>query len=71
MKSLPSIKTPATGLAIIAVLGPSIVWVSEYIGTGEVILATRNGAIFGTGILWVVISGIFLKVWINRLSVSK
>jgi Mn2+/Fe2+ NRAMP family transporter len=65
MKSLSSIKTPATGLAILAVLGPSIVWVSEYIGTGEVILATRNGAIFGTGILWVVISGIFLKVWIG------
>lgn len=62
---MPSIKSPATGLAIFAVLGPSIVWVSEYIGTGEVILATRNGAIFGTGILWVVISGIFLKVWIG------
>ncbi len=60
-----SIKTPLTGLAILAVLGPSIVWASEYIGSGEVILATRNGAIFGTGILWVIISGIFLKFWIG------
>ncbi len=65
MNPRSSIKTPVTGLAILAVLGPSIVWVSEYIGTGEVILATRNGAIFGAGILWVVISGIFLKVWIG------
>jgi Mn2+/Fe2+ NRAMP family transporter len=65
MQSNSSIKTPLTGLAILAVLGPSIVWASEYIGSGEVILATRNGAIFGTGILWVVISGIFLKFWIG------
>ena len=60
-----SIKTPLTGLAVLAVLGPSIVWASEYIGSGEVILATRNGAIFGTGIMWVIISGIFLKFWIG------
>lgn len=65
MQSHSSIKTPLTGLAILAILGPSIVWASEYIGSGEVILATRNGAIFGTGITWVVISGIFLKFWIG------
>lgn len=65
MQSQPSIKAPLTGLAILAVLGPSIVWASEYIGSGEVILASRNGAIFGTGIIWVVISGIFLKFWIG------
>jgi Mn2+/Fe2+ NRAMP family transporter len=63
--SQPSIKTPLTGLAILAVLGPSIVWASEYIGSGEVILATRSGAIFGTGIVWVIVSGIFLKFWIG------
>ena len=65
MQSQPSIKAPLTGFAILAVLGPSIVWASEYIGSGEVILATRNGAIFGTGIIWVIISGIFLKFWIG------
>ncbi|MCK4750577.1 MAG: hypothetical protein KAT15_26145, partial [Bacteroidales bacterium] len=65
VQSQPSIKTPLTGLAILAVMGPSIVWASEYIGSGEVILASRNGAIFGTGIIWVVISGIFLKFWIG------
>jgi len=65
VQSKSIIKTPLTGIAILAVLGPSIVWASEYIGSGEVILATRNGAIFGTGIIWVVISGIFLKFWIG------
>ncbi|MFC2081513.1 Nramp family divalent metal transporter [Bacteroidota bacterium] len=65
MQHQTSIKAPITGLAVLAVLGPSIVWASEYIGSGEVILATRNGAIFGTGIIWVVISGIFLKFWIG------
>jgi Mn2+/Fe2+ NRAMP family transporter len=65
VQSQSSIRTPLTGLAILAVLGPSIVWASEYIGSGEVILATRNGAIFGIGISWVVISGIFLKFWIG------
>lgn len=63
--SQSSIRTPLAGLAIFAVVGPSIVWVSEFIGSGEVILATRTGAIFGAGITWVVISGIFLKVWIG------
>ncbi len=65
VQSRHPIKPPLAGLAVLAVLGPSIVWASEYIGSGEVILATRNGAIFGTGIIWVVVSGIFLKFWIG------
>jgi Mn2+/Fe2+ NRAMP family transporter len=56
---------PPKGLAIFALIGPSIVWAAEYIGSGEVILATRNGAILGTSMLWVVVLGIFLKYWIG------
>jgi Mn2+/Fe2+ NRAMP family transporter len=56
---------PPKGLAIFALIGPSIVWAAEYIGSGEVILATRNGAILGTSILWAVVLGIFLKFWIG------
>ena len=52
---------PPKGLAIFGLVGPSIVWAAEYIGSGEVILATRNGAILGTSIIWVVVFGIFLK----------
>jgi len=65
MQSRSSIKTPLTGLAILAVLGPSIVWASEYIGSGEVILATRVGAILGPTVLWAIVVGVVLKYWIG------
>lgn len=59
------IKKPPVGLAVFALVGPSMIWAAEYIGSGEVIIATRTGAILGTGILWVVVLGIFLKFWIG------
>ena len=59
-----TIETPPARWAILAVVGPSLVWAAEYIGSGEVILATRTGAIFGSSVLWAVVIGIFLKYWI-------
>jgi len=59
------IKRPPTGLAVLLLVGPSFVWTAEYIGSGEVILATRTGGILGTAIIWAVVSGIFLKYWIG------
>jgi Mn2+/Fe2+ NRAMP family transporter len=59
------LKTPPIGLAILLIVGPSLVWCSEFIGSGEVILATRTGAILGSSVLWAVISGVFLKFWIG------
>ncbi|MDA3822733.1 MAG: Nramp family divalent metal transporter, partial [Bacteroidales bacterium] len=59
------LKKAPVGFAAIALIGPSLVWVSEYIGSGEVIIATRAGALLGTGILWAVVMGIFLKFWIG------
>jgi Mn2+/Fe2+ NRAMP family transporter len=59
------IKTPPKGLAILALVGPSMVWCAEYIGSGEVILATRTGAILGSTVLWAIILVIFLKYWIG------
>jgi Mn2+/Fe2+ NRAMP family transporter len=53
------------GLAVLAVVGPSFIWCAEYIGSGEVILATRAGALLGTSILWAVIVAILLKSWIG------
>ena len=58
------IKKPPAGWAILAVIGPSLIWAAEYIGSGEVILATRTGAIFGSSLLWAIVTGIFLKFWI-------
>ncbi len=64
-KSATGITNPPTGLAIFAMVGPAFVWCGEYIGSGEVILATRTGAILGTGVIWAVVAGIFLKYWIG------
>lgn len=60
-----SIKPPPRGAALLLAIGPAIVWCAEYIGSGEVILATRTGAILGTGILWAVVVGVFLKYLIG------
>lgn len=65
MPSKQKIKKAPAGFAALLLIGPSIVWVSEYIGSGEVIIATRAGALLGVGILWAVIIGIFLKFWIG------
>ncbi len=59
------IKSPPTGLAILAIVGPSFIWAAEFIGSGEVILSTRVGAILGPTVLWAIVVGIFLKFWIG------
>ncbi len=59
------IRTAPKGLAILAVVGPSMVWAAEYIGSGEVIIATRTGAVLGTAVLWAVVVGVFLKFCIG------
>lgn len=55
------IALPPRGFALLLAVGPAIVWCAEYIGSGEVILATRTGAVLGTGVLWAVVIGVFLK----------
>ncbi len=60
-----TVPLPPRGLAVLMVLGPGLVWCGEYIGTGEVVLATRTGAILGIMILWAPILGICLKTWIG------
>ncbi len=61
----PAIKKAPVGLAVFALLGPSMVWAAEYIGSGEVIVATRTGAVLGTTVLWALVLGVFLKFWIG------
>ncbi len=58
---MTDIKKPPKGIAVLALIGPGLVWCSEMIGSGEVILTTRVGAILGTGVMWAIIIGIFLK----------
>ena len=45
--------------------GCSIVWAAEFVGSGEVILATRVGAILGPTVLWAIVVGVVLKFWIG------
>jgi Mn2+/Fe2+ NRAMP family transporter len=60
-----SVPAAPTGLGILLLIGPSLVWAAEYIGSGEVIVATRTGAILGTTILWAIVVGVFLKCFIG------
>lgn len=55
------ITRPPRGLMVLALVGPSLVWCAEYIGSGEVVLATRTGALMGMGALWAVVIAILLK----------
>lgn len=64
-KTASRIAPAPRGLALLMVLGPGLVWCGEYIGSGEVILATRSGAIFGVAILWAPVLAIFAKYWIG------
>ncbi len=60
-----AISAPPKGLMLLLALGPGLMWCGEYIGSGEVILTTRAGAIFGVAVLWVPIMAIFAKFWIG------
>lgn len=46
-------------------VGPAFVWCAEYIGSGEVILATRSGALMGTAALWAIVAAVVLKACIG------
>lgn len=64
-QNLDIVTRPPKGLMLLMAIGPGLVWCGEYIGTGEVILSTRSGAIFGVAILWVPVMAIFTKFWIG------
>ena len=59
------IPAPPTGLGVLLLVGPAFIWCAEYIGSGEVILSTRVGALLGPGVAWAIFIGIFLKYWIG------
>lgn len=60
-----TIRRPPAKWGILLLVGPSLIWCAEYIGSGEVILATRTGAVLGTSVVWAVVAGIVLKFWIG------
>jgi Mn2+/Fe2+ NRAMP family transporter len=64
-RSSLNIPLPPVGWAILASIGPAFVWCAEYIGSGEVILSTRLGALFGYAVLWAPLLAIILKTCIG------
>jgi Mn2+/Fe2+ NRAMP family transporter len=52
---------PRTWLAMLALVGPGVVWAAEAIGSGELILSTRLGVAFGMMLLWVPTWAVLLK----------
>lgn len=64
-RNSPAVAVPPRGAMLLLVLGPCFIWCGEYIGSGEVILATRTGAIYGTALLWVPVLAIVAKFWIG------
>jgi Mn2+/Fe2+ NRAMP family transporter len=60
-----NLPAPPSGLALMMMIGPAFVWMGEAIGSGEVILATRFGAVMGSAVLWVPALAIVLKYWIG------
>jgi len=65
MENKSMIPKAPKGFLALALIGPGFVWSAEYIGSGEVILATRAGAILGFTVLWAPIIGIILKTCIG------
>jgi Mn2+/Fe2+ NRAMP family transporter len=46
-------------------VGPGLVWSAAAIGTGELILTTRNSAVHGLTFAWMILFLIFIKFFIN------
>ncbi len=61
----PRVPRAPRGILLLLALGPGLMWCGEYIGSGEVILSTRAGAIYGVALLWVPTIAIFAKFWIG------
>ena len=60
-----AVRPAPRGWMMLLALGPGLMWCGEYIGTGEIILSTRTGALFGVALLWVPMVAIFAKFWIG------
>ena len=65
-----SINPAPKGWAILAALGPGIVWAGMAIGGGELALNPRVGAVWGISTLWMPIVAIFLK-WFLTVELGR
>jgi len=62
-----TVLAPPRGWRRLITLGPGLVWAASSVGVGELVFATRAGALFGLALLWAPIVSIILKYFITEL----
>ncbi len=76
MSDAPGIKDPPKNLwGILRSIGPGLILTANIVGTGELIVTTRLGSKVGFSLLWFIILGCFIKVFVQvelgRYTVSE
>src|SRR5215510_1611720 len=56
---------PRTFLGILQRLGPGLIIAGSIVGSGELIATTKTGAQAGIRLLWLIIVGCFIKVFVQ------
>src|SRR5690349_17425921 len=56
---------PQTVLGILRRLGPGLIIAGSIVGSGELIATTATGATAGFTLLWLIILGCVIKVWVQ------
>ncbi|MGB0582875.1 MAG: Nramp family divalent metal transporter [Limisphaerales bacterium] len=57
----PDLLKKRSGLSLLKWFGPGVIMASVSIGSGETLLASRGGAIFGYSVIWCLLAGMVLK----------
>ena len=70
-----SIKAPTDFWGIVKRLGPGLIVAGSIVGSGELIATTKTGAQAGIALLWLIIVGCLIKVFVQielgRYSISR
>ncbi len=69
-----TVEPPTTFMGIVRRLGPGLIIAGSIVGSGELIATTKTGAQAGIALLWLIIIGCFIKVFVQielgRYSIS-
>src|SRR5436190_11671334 len=61
-----TVETPPTSiLGILSRLGPGLIIAGSIVGSGELIATTLTGARAGFTLLWLIVIGCVIKVWVQ------
>jgi Mn2+/Fe2+ NRAMP family transporter len=62
---------PTTFLGIAGRLGPGLIIAGSIVGSGELIATTKTGAQAGITLLWLIIVGCVIKVFVGKLAATR